>query len=108
MSGIIGGGKVKSGVVGGGFLGEPHQSWQSVLASRADNTYYTNTTGSPIFVYISVISSSYDVNIYVNNTTIGYAAGNGRASWSYIVPNGQNYKINATTWSDVYKWHELR
>jgi hypothetical protein len=85
------------------------QTWTSV--SRANNTYYTNSTGKPIAVSVSVVYGS-------NNDTYAYVDGkqillmgitnNYQIRWSlfFIVPNGVTYLVYAP--SGINSWWELR
>ena len=109
MSGIIGGGKTKSNVIGGGFLGEPHQSWQDVAGSRTSGTVYTNTTGSPIMVMCSANLAHGHINVEVQGaaTTYNERFSNWTIAPTFIVPNGHTYKVSASD-SNVDTWSELR
>ena len=109
MSGIIGGGKTKSNIIGGGFLGEPHQSWQNVASSRTSGTTYTNTTGSPIMVMTSANLASGHINVQVQGAATTY---NQRyTDWTiaptFVVPNGHTYIVTASD-ATVDTWNELR
>lgn len=89
------------------------QTWQNVTASRAYGTTYTNSTGRPILVALSVTpagAGSQNVTCFVSGvnimtiaTTNGSAAGNG----TFIVPAGATYSLTATN-STLVNWSELR
>tara|TARA_B100001250_G_scaffold74918_1_gene61261 strand:- start:1315 stop:1644 length:330 start_codon:yes stop_codon:yes gene_type:complete len=109
MSGLVGGGKTKSNLIGGGFLGEPNQKWQNVGGSRSSNTTYTNTTGSPIMVMCSANLAHGHINVVVGSAATVY---NQRyTDWTiapaFIVPNGTTYKVQASD-GTVDTWNELR
>ena len=109
MSGIIGGGKTKSNIIGGGFLGEPHQSWQNVAGSRSSGTTYTNTSGSPIFVMCSGNLTHGHINVVVGSSSTVY---NQRytdhtIAPPFIVPNNTTYTVTANS-GGVGTWNELR
>jgi hypothetical protein len=88
------------------------QTWQDVTASRAKATTYTNSTGKPIMVNITLNngasgSSSITVNglgnvAQTNTTTAGQII-----TMSTIVPNGQTY-IGVSATGSVTTWMELR
>jgi|LakMenE18May11ns_1017448.scaffolds.fasta_scaffold9942200_3 hypothetical protein len=93
------------------------QTWQNVTSSRASAVTYTNTTGRPIMVVISMASGTVNgsVNLMVNGAIVSYA------NWSHnmgsissgktlvaIVPSGSTYRLNVVdVWSLSY-WNELR
>lgn len=88
------------------------QTWQDVSASRVGGTSYQNTTGKPIQVSLSAISTSAQRAIQVssNNSTWIEVATIGTASLgsaSFIVPNGWYYRASGT-FSTLYSWAELR
>lgn len=94
-------------------IGVVDQSWQDVTGSRVAGTVYTNTTGKPIVVNISLASrASALVDLMVvdgiqvatirnENTATGIYG-----TWSVIVPNGSTYNTTATAVLQV--WAELR
>jgi hypothetical protein len=98
MSGMIGGGKTKSGTTGGGFLGEPHQTWASVQGARDSGTTYTNTSGSPIFVLAAANLSSGHINVEIDGLSPVYNGGynNHTICSTLVVPHGSTYKISSS------------
>ena len=88
------------------------QTWTNVTSSRANNTTYTNSTGTPIQV---MVSSNMATNVRMQTFISGTQAADGGISTAYggmayssfIVPNGITYKINMVYGSIVY-WWELR
>jgi len=91
------------------------QTWQDVTGSRRVGVTYTNTTGKPIEVIVSVCAtnngpavltiSSLSVNWYMNGGRDSSRAN----AISFIVPNGATYKVSsAITGFTIYKWLELR
>jgi len=86
--------------------------------SRVFNTTYTNTTGKPIQVMISVSTGLGTNNIgqpYVNGTAIATftqnSNQNGYAVFSFIVPVGGTYLMTGTGWyasGNNTTWAELR
>lgn len=87
------------------------QTWQDVTASRAAGTTYTNSTGKPIFVMISVYNSQ-AANILLVTVSGVLISAVGQSTWdnstqaSFIVPDGATY--SATSSSGVRIWAELR
>tara|TARA_R100001460_G_scaffold100990_1_gene144794 strand:- start:346 stop:729 length:384 start_codon:yes stop_codon:yes gene_type:complete len=101
---------------GGGFLGDG-QTWQDVSSSRTHSTYYTNSTGKPIQVFVIFkAGSSEDIKFYYtpdNGSEITGAglytnSSNGRQSMTFTVPNGDRYKIAVGGSPTEYQWWELR
>jgi hypothetical protein len=95
------------------------QTWQDLTGSRALATTYTNSSGKPIMVQVTVQSNSsgqVDLTSIVAGTTISnqlpYVAASGfRAFTTFIVPNGSTYSITTTGSSatpSLSRWTELR
>ena len=106
--------------VGGSGLGVG-QGWNNETGSRAFNTIYTNTTGRPIFISVTVSGSQvdtvYSIQILVSGVQVAYSgclthAGGGQitASADAIVPPGATYEAIGYGASGVglYNWAELR
>ena len=90
------------------------QTWQNVTASRAQNVTYTNSTGKPIVVVVSVYQTG-NVNVIIWLTVDGVvvgrdasheASGTLGACITAIVPNGSTYI--ASNQSGTLTWTELR
>lgn len=89
------------------------QSWQNVLASRAWNTNYTNSTPSPIAV--SVVSQdgggNLDLRIVVNGIVVSrcfFGAGVSACAFA-VVPPGATYQAQRQDTNDtLIHWSELR
>lgn len=90
------------------------QTWQDVTASRALATTYTNSTGKPILVIVSV---QHGTNTGTCNVTVGGIvvslfetnisyAGSMKFCQSFIVPNSTTYSVSAN--QTLLKWTELR
>ena len=98
--------------VGGG------QTWQDVKASRALATTYTNSTGKPIFVSVTVAwgNASASVTLTIDGVVVQKQAGNPDSSnislaISAIVPSGSTYSVTQTSnVADgvIEYWAELR
>lgn len=90
------------------------QTWQNLTASRAMGTTYTNSTGKPIMVVVTVgpTGNNTTVNWQAGGITIGsmgVTAGYNTACLSFIVPTATTYSVsssgNPTT---LGSWTELR
>lgn len=101
--------------VDSGSVGGAGQSWQNVKASRALGTSYTNSTGRPIMVAVSVDTNTTD-NVALSAViggveTVRQQQGAGgalrpTASITLIVPNGITYQFNSV--DTLLLWSELR
>lgn len=79
------------------------QTWRNVTGSRTTGATYTNNTGKPITVAISVVvggSSSF----YVNNVEVGHV-NDFTGTITFIIPNGNTYRLTAV--STLRIWAEL-
>lgn len=99
---------------GSGGLGYG-QTWQLLTGSRALASGYTNLTGKPIFVFVSLLGpGGTNPHAFINGMDIGECAG-GTSTWvqgacSFVVPNNTSYGITnigggAPT---IISWAELR
>jgi hypothetical protein len=102
-----------SGTIQGG-IGDG-QTWQNVTSSRAVNTDYTNSTGKPIQVGVSIISStgttSTQLTISGINVANYYASLGNLAIGGFvggIVPNGATYRVTSSGPANITTWAELR
>jgi hypothetical protein len=82
------------------------QTWQNQSGVKSVNTTYTNTTGKPIMVSISQASTGQQ-NIYINGNYLAQISqlSNTSGGFTFIVPNGNDYRIDTNTPS---YWWELR
>ena len=95
------------------------QTYNNVTASRALNTAYTNSTGRPIFVFVSGNTSqntSASFTAYINTVNIGLAGVCTNASYgagiglTFIVPAGSTYYVvgsSAGSALTLTTWFEL-
>ena len=84
------------------------QTWQDVRGSRAANTNYTNTTGKPIIVAIS-LSGGVTNDVRVDGVVVGNQVNGGVGfinTIAVVVPAGSVYRLNLTT--TFISWAELR
>lgn len=89
------------------------QTWQNVIGSRVSGTTYTNTTGKPILVNISVaVDNGETATITVDGVIAAsvYQAntGNSNLPLSVIVPNGSTYLLTRPAPTSIAHWAELR
>jgi hypothetical protein len=92
------------------------QTWQSV--SRSLGVTYTNTTGKPIQLAVTIQLPSQNnayVSLVIAGVTIGYVGDNSASQPSLllpvhlIIPNGVSYSINTAVGSpSINNWYELR
>ena len=83
------------------------RKWVNVAASRTAGTVYTNSTGRPIQVAISLSDGAYG-NILVDGLTIAalpFVGSNPPRYVNMTVPNGSTYQAAI---SGVGTWTELR
>ncbi len=86
------------------------QTWQDVTASRIIGTTYTNSTGKPIMIAISLgINAGQSFTFTIGGTTVRSVVSGG-AAWfdggMFIVPNGVTYSATGT--ASKNQWAELR
>ena len=91
------------------------QTWQDVLASRAFNVTYTNSTGKPIEVAITILSSAiytyarfYVDGVWISSIGNGNSSGDRLFSFSHIVKPNSTYKLEYQDAPSISKWFELR
>ncbi len=99
------------------------QTWQSLIASRAINTDYQNTTGRPISVSVTVTTVTAGANnprFWVSTSspatggvTVAYfsngTTGNIDACVGpVIIPNNAYYRVQAAAGTSIVFWAELR
>ena len=90
------------------------QTWQNLTSSRALGTTYTNSTGSPIMVAVTVnttASTNSKASISVDGLEVArtypYASGVYTPIFA-IVPNGSTYVANNVSNTTLNRWTELR
>lgn len=86
-----------------------NQTWQDLTASRALGTTYTNSTGRPIFVGVSLLHGSVISQLTVNGVVVSSNGGNQVGEGICvvgIVPDGNTYSVN--TGNTLTTWAELR
>jgi len=91
------------------------QTWQNVIGSRSLDVTYTNNTGRPIQVSISLnnVSTSTFFYFYVDAVIVsgqGRNGSNNSASIFAIIPNGSTYKVDTVVGGSGFTisgWTEL-
>ncbi|WP_354677167.1 hypothetical protein [Cupriavidus plantarum] len=89
------------------------QTQQSVTASRAIGTTYTNSTGKPIFVEVQLqLSAGQGMNFQKNGANVQAFGNGGTGAGGFtaasIVPPGYTYGVTATPGATLIGWYELR
>jgi len=98
---------------GMGGVGSADQSWSDVTSSRALGTTYTNSTGQPIQVIVSVTMDDGEVlEFRIDGVAMGsqFMLGGSprRGQSAFIVPNGNTYAaVNTSGTSTLVQWAEL-
>lgn len=82
------------------------QTWQNLTASRSLNTTYTNSTGGPLLVWVSMDYG--DLMLYVGSNLVWFFGNGGSARAMMIVPAGQTYSATAAAGRTFDNWYELR
>jgi hypothetical protein len=100
-----------------------NQTWQDVTALRALDVSYTNNTGRPIMINITMILNGYNdeatIYLLVNGVNAYYLSGGGNSFIAKlpliaIIPNGASYRTgyneNSGSLAEytLYSWTELR
>lgn len=97
---------------GEGFLGKG-QTFQNVMASRAYNTVYTNTTNKEIWIVSSAQMSGSDrINmvvdgVIINTLRVDVATGGFFAIYGIVQP-GSTYELDTSATPSMQTWFELR
>jgi len=81
------------------------QTWQNVTSIRANNTTYTNTTGSPIMVMINSNGARVTGTMSIGSVTVPIANIDWSQPYTFIVPNNTTYSFNL---GYITFWLELR
>ena len=91
-----------------------NQSIQNVTSSRSASVTYTNSTGSPIFVWVSMgsLNNGDSIYLYISGSQVAPFAVSANASATStvcgIVPNGASYYITLAGNASKNAWYELR
>lgn len=95
-------------------IGGNDYTWIDETANRSGTTTYTNTTGKPILVSISVqTTTTVEYGFSVNGVRVSYKVGRSTTSSNIsvgdtiIVPNGSTYELSNITGS-ILHWFELK
>jgi len=92
------------------------QTWTDVTASRALGVTYTNTTGKPIQIIISMEGAPnqgagelyINGNFVLRNGVTAVASAGMHVHLSAIIPNGDTYRVEKYIGGYIVKWNELR
>lgn len=88
------------------------QTWQNLTGSRSSGVTYTNSTGKPIYVSITIPASGSAgaISLTVNSivvSTFNNANTSSIGTVSAIVPNGVSYSVSVGAGA-ISVWAELR
>jgi hypothetical protein len=92
------------------------QTWQNVTSSRLVSTTYTNSTGKPIMIAVTIYNGGANaafIEVFVAGNSVlingGWPGGGNPlyATGTVIVPTGATYSVTASAGS-LNKWWELR
>lgn len=88
------------------------QSWQDVQSVRVNNQTYTNNTGKPIQLSVSIRdSNSVDpIYFYINNNLVINIPDLNVSQYyliNHVIPNGNTYRLNVSN-NPIVSWWELR
>ena len=86
------------------------QTWQNVTGSRVASTTYYNSTGKPIQVRITNLSTQATLQMVINGVTLPINANNNTAVYVNefeIIPTGASYSCGASNGA-ISSWYELR
>jgi len=87
------------------------QTWQDVTGSRSTNTTYTNSTGKPIMVSVTVDGTNAGVEFYVDGVKVGTtdvgSVGSLGMNIIALVPSGSTYEATPNG-GTLSSWVELR
>ena len=93
------------------------QTWQNETGERYSGTTYTNSTGKPIMVVVSMNASgsgTYSFSAVVGEVTVASStlgadyAGHGGIVASFIVPTTATYSVTLSGSGYIGNWAELR
>ena len=90
------------------------QTWQDVTGSRGSGVTYTNNTGKPIFIIVSITGdATYNANIAVDGVVacgiaLNVASTGDITNLFAIVPNGSTYLATLNSSPTINDWKELR
>lgn len=96
-----------------------NQTWQDMSSQRAQSIIYTNTTGKPIIVSVTVVGNGSNpdqirVGMKIDNGNYimsnGYSSGGSiaRITMTRVIPNNSTYLIGNVIGAGIESWEELR
>ena len=88
------------------------QSWQDVSSSRASGSTYTNNTGKPITVIVSIRDANVFSGVLVTVAgvviiDVDDVGAQGTTPYTFVVPAGSTYSVNVNA-NTIRRWAELR
>jgi len=88
------------------------QTWQDVSSSRASGATYTNNTGKPIIVIVSIRDANVFTGVLVTVAgvviiDVDDVGAQGTTPYTFVVPAGSTYSVNVNA-NTIRRWAELR
>jgi len=88
------------------------QAWQDVTSSRSSGSTYTNNTGKPITVVVSIRDANVFSGVLVTVAgvviiDVDDVGAQGTTPYTFIVPTGSTYSVNVNS-NTIRRWAELR
>lgn len=88
------------------------QTWQDVKSSRSSGSTYTNNTGKPITVVVSIRDANVFSGVLVTVAgvviiDVDDVGASGTTPYTFIVPTGSTYSVNVNS-NTIRRWAELR
>ena len=88
------------------------QTWQDVTSSRSSGSTYTNNTGKPITVIVSIRDANVFSGVLVTVAgvviiDVDDVGAQGTTPYTFIVPNGSTYSVTVNS-NTIRHWSELR
>ena len=90
------------------------QTWVNETANRQLDTTYTNTTGKPIMISVTVYDSADKKAFYIYEQPSGMVIAQAQnpasldTSLAVIIPNGISYSVGGNSAPVLSKWLELK
>lgn len=86
-----------------------NQTWTNVTSTRSLGTTYTNSTGKPIEILVTLSGGSsgqFNMQLTINGSVIFNTNQDFGFPLSFIIPNGNTYKVEGS--DGLNTWWELR
>lgn len=99
---------ITSGVINSLAMGF-NQSYKNYTGIRVAETFYTNNTPRPIFIFLSGDFTSSKITIRQNgeDNVIDFIDGSGYSSAAFVIPPAAQYKLSSVGNEGIRSWWEL-